>query len=207
MGRALSDGGVLTSYVDLLTYPLVTLGVPLTLWMSVRLSPGIGESMKRTGAASFFWFTGYAGMWGMKWLLGSIVTGENIFAEAYYSMLARTSSSCNDMTIDFFDVMIRQWEAARNSAWKVTLIALFVYLLYKVLRFRKIRVSLLVAYLLIGLYPIAWYFVMKNHSFQHGFFTYRELAISLYAFASLCMVPDLKSYPPAATPHRKDGEK
>ena len=179
--------GVLTNYIDLLTYPLVTLGVPLILWLSIRLSPDIRENVKRILASSLFWFIGYGGMWELKWLLGSIITGENIFAEAYVSMLIRTSSSYSDMTFDFWDIMERQWEAARNSVWKLALIALFVYWLYKVLRVGKIHINLLVPYMIVAIYPFVWYFVMKNHSFLHYFFTYRELAISLYAFAAMCV--------------------
>lgn len=32
-------------------------------------------------------------------------------------------------------------------------------------------------YIAVTLMPIAWYFVTKQHSFQHAFFTYRNMAL------------------------------
>ena len=32
-----------------------------------------------------------------------------------------------------------------------------------------------------GAYPFVWYFILKNHSYIHLFFTYREFTIALYA--------------------------
>ena len=49
---------------------------------------------------------------------------------------------------------------------------------------RKIRCYCAIPYLLVMLYPFAWYFFTKNHSFIHNHFTYRELSISIFALCS-----------------------
>ena len=33
-------------------------------------------------------------------------------------------------------------------------------------------------YLLIGIIPFAWYALLRNHSYYHAFFTYRNLLVS-----------------------------
>ena len=36
-------------------------------------------------------------------------------------------------------------------------------------------------YLIILLMPFAWYFVLKDHSFYHAYFTYRTLTVAFIA--------------------------
>ena len=61
-------GGV-TSYLDLLTYPLVALGAPLILFLSFRGTATMRSSMRYILTLSSFWVIGYAGMWAGKWVL------------------------------------------------------------------------------------------------------------------------------------------
>lgn len=39
--------GAFTSYLDLLTYPLVTLGLPILLWFSLNYSGNLKENLKK----------------------------------------------------------------------------------------------------------------------------------------------------------------
>ena len=36
-------------------------------------------------------------------------------------------------------------------------------------------------YILIALIPFVWYFILKNHSINHSFFTYRNLLLTIIA--------------------------
>lgn len=49
----------------------------------------------------------------------------------------------------------------------------------------RIRVSEnfvnVVPYLIILLMPFAWYFVLKDHSYYHAYFTYRTLTVAFVA--------------------------
>lgn len=73
--------GMVTSYVDLLTYPLITLGLPMMVFL-LRWQENDGTWRKKLlyfMGNSMFWGIGYALMWGSKWILNSIFTNGNIF--------------------------------------------------------------------------------------------------------------------------------
>ena len=59
--------GVLTSYFDLLTYPLLTLGAPLALWLVFNFLERFRKNFLNLFQMSAFWGIGYAGMWSLKW--------------------------------------------------------------------------------------------------------------------------------------------
>jgi hypothetical protein len=40
-------------------------------------------------------------------------------------------------------------------------------------------------FVVIALYPFVWYFVLKNHSYIHNFFTYRNLSITVLSLLFL----------------------
>ncbi|MCM1540738.1 MAG: hypothetical protein NC121_05695 [Blautia sp.] len=56
-----------------------------------------------------------------------------------------------------------------------------IWFISAILKYRKTTWNLF--YLMIMLYPFLWYFMAANHSYLHSWFAYREMAISVYAFA------------------------
>lgn len=70
--------GMLTSFFDFLTYPLFTLGMPLIL-ISVLGTFSSVQKLCDIVKNSIFWGIGYGGMWCGKWMVGSILTGDNLF--------------------------------------------------------------------------------------------------------------------------------
>ena len=173
--------GGLTSYFDLLTYPLVTLGVPLILWISLSGCGEIGESIKNIVTMSANWVIGYGGLWGGKWILGSIITGDNIIQNAVGAIRTRTSSLLlPGNKITYLDVLLEQFPLSERYAWGGAGL-LACLLVYKIFRQKKDKVKNFLPYMIVGAYPFAWYYILKNHSFIHSFFTYREFTIALYA--------------------------
>ena len=63
--------GMLTSYMDFLTYPVVTFGLPMII-VVVLAQEGILEKLKKIIVCGISWCVGYAGMWGGKWLIGDL---------------------------------------------------------------------------------------------------------------------------------------
>ena len=86
---------------------------------------------------SFFWAVGYGGMWALKWLLGSIITGQNIIRNAFDTIEVRTSSSAAKEKINFVNVLYREFKASYQIGVVIALIILiviFVITLYKTRR-------------------------------------------------------------------------
>ena len=47
---------------------------------------------------------------------------------------------------------------------------------------------MILTYVAVGTFPFIWFYVLKNHSFGHYWFTYRELAITVFAAVSCMML-------------------
>ena len=179
--------GVLTSYLDLLTYPLLTLGAPLALWFVLNLSKHLWVNLKCMACFSAFWGIGYGVMWALKWVLGSLITGENVIGDAVEQVAYRTSSVVEDSVVTISKLAHELQYSARQYTWMLVLLLLGVYFVYRLIRMRKFDVNMLIIFCAIAVFPLVWYLLMRNHSYGHHWFTYRELAISIYAI-STCML-------------------
>ena len=179
--------GIITSYMDLLTFPLITLGVPLTLWVCMYQRDKVKGDIMNIVEKSFFWAVGYGGMWALKWLLGSIITGQNIIRNAFDTIEVRTSSSAAKEKINFVNVLYREFKASYQIGVVIALIILIVIFVITLYKTRHIKVNNIIPYAIMACYPIAWYVLIQNHSYIHYWFAYRELAISVFA-VSLCIM-------------------
>ena len=179
--------GIVTSYLDLLTFPLITLGIPLLTYMCLRDekdSIPLFESVKKIVFLGWSWCIGYAGMWAGKWVLATLVTDENIIANAYNAMLIRASSVNKTDHFNVLDVLVKQVHAMDLIvliSFVFAIICSFYILFRKYGKTSLKENSNAVLYLLIMIMPVFWYSVLKNHAYMHGYFTYRNLAVSVLA--------------------------
>lgn len=81
--------GMLTSYLDLLTWPLSTLAVPLMILLQYKSS--IVERIKRIVAVSGAWSVGYVMQWAFKWLVATLFLSDNVIADAVESLMFRSA--------------------------------------------------------------------------------------------------------------------
>lgn len=184
--------GILTAYLDFLTYPLASCGILIVLYLILNrenLKIGrIGMILQKM----LLWGFGYGGMWSGKWLAGSILMKRNMFADALNQALIRTSSGGPDETeFSRLDALIRNINVFLK--WPFLLVFLFMagYFLFQ---FRKLKVHMLrqnaalILFLAVtALLPVAWTFVMADHSYVHYWFTYKEFGISCFALLSLAV--------------------
>lgn len=181
--------GLLTSYFDLLTYPLFTWGTPVLWWMVTGNKDITGfRRVRRVAVAGTGWIAGYAGMWVMKWVVGSVILGENLFEGAFNEVLLRSGAQEGGLYSDFYarlDAVYRNW---RHYEYHLYFIVLAIWLIWVILKaFRKgwYLDRDCHAYFLIGLSSIVWYMVLSNHTAEHHFFTYRIFNVSIISFLIL----------------------
>lgn len=110
--------GMFTSYMDFLTYPVVTFGLPMTI-VVILAQKGILEKLKKIIVYGISWCVGYAGMWGGKWLIGTFVTGSNFLAEAVGMVKLRTSHETYDGNLNAWQAIIRNWDILNNGYGKL----------------------------------------------------------------------------------------
>ena len=136
--------------------------------------------------SSILWGLGYIGFWSMKWVLASVISKENIILDAVKDIIYRSgNTNLVGENISFFDVIMKNLEPLDHLPFILLIIVTVALIIAKnTMSFRKIKGYYAIPYLLVMLYPFAWYFFTKNHSFIHNHFTYRELSISIFALCS-----------------------
>lgn len=180
--------GMCTSYFDFLTYPLVTLGLPLTVVMMYQNREKVSENVKKIVGYSGMWGIGYIGMWSGKWLVGSILLKKNLFVDAINQIKFRTSTHVEKVEFSYMDVIENNVWAGFLGIEVIALIVIVVLLGAVIFKNRKDLKKVLLSsipFLVIMIMPFCWYILAANHSYIHTGFTYRELVIAVFAF--LCM--------------------
>lgn len=176
--------GCITVYLDLLTYPLVSLGAPLALIIYLRnyninKLHNIISPLKTELLASGLWGIGYAGTWALKWAISSIILHENMFAQAIEQMKFRVGGEAGHL-----ETIKSNLEAMFNEPMilfiLILIIIIIILLITRKISFRWRKWDLLV-YIVISSFPFIWYLVLCNHSYNHSWFTYRELSIAVFA--------------------------
>lgn len=93
--------GGITSYLDFLTTPQLTLGLPLIVYM---LTKHPQNTWRTVIAISIAWFLGYGLLWASKWMMGYLLTGNNILADAMESAKFRISTKYNNMDMSLSNI-------------------------------------------------------------------------------------------------------
>lgn len=168
--------GGITCFWDFLTTPLLSLGMPLLIYMQL-------EPKNRTSARilkiSCSWLAGYALLWASKWLLSSLLTDNNIFADAAGAILTRTVGSVESKyTFSIYASTFCTYFFAKGF-FLFLLVPLVLFLLF----INKKREAFLTnwTFLAVASFFPLWFILVKNHSLIHLFFTWRGIQISLFA--------------------------
>ena len=165
------------------TTPQLTLGLPLIVHMLTKRPK---DTWKIVIAISIAWALGYGLLWASKWMMGYLLTGNNILADAMQSAELRTSNQYKGMEMTIPNIMNFIWVNIKAKGLLPLLYAgiigillcLGIYL--KILKSKQIfkEYSWL---LLIALIVPIWFLVLRNHSIQHGWFTWRAGLLSLFS--------------------------
>lgn len=188
--------GIFTAFFDLLTYPLISLGVPLVIFLLFSCS---GKTKRELFWAiitcTFFWGVGYGGMYMSKWILGNVLTDSDVLANALRQLGHRVSNrasdnAANQSTVSLIETYGKNLKVLKETVLLPVLIFL-PYILYK-LRTLKKNIPIFSDWIavrwglgFIACYPFFWYAVLCNHSYVHFWFTYRELGITVFAIGCL----------------------
>lgn len=178
--------GIATSYIDLLTYPIATLGMPLALYLVLNNNEDIKKKIKNIFVFTIMWGLGYVGMWTCKWIFASIFTDSNVIWDGIESVIYRTSmvngkgESFSLIKMIYHNIRLY----ATNPIIPVAVVLWFYMLVISIKRhlFKTGNAAVLI---IVSLIPIVWYVFASNHSAIH-FFACESLTVS--GFALLCAV-------------------
>lgn len=175
--------GAITSFVDFLTYPIVSLGVPLILYIAINYEDKERIDLKGIISFSIMWFIGYAVMWAMKWVLATLITDQNIIKNAFENIIYRTSTDSDDGKFTYFDTLYRNLGCSFQYPWFLMIIFYVVNLIRLSIKNKGVYKKPLLPLVFVGLYPFVWAIVVQNHTYSHCFFVYRIFSISVFAFS------------------------
>lgn len=182
--------GIATAYFDFLTYPIATLGVPAVLYFCIRKADSFRNTFCRGTKICFSWGVGYLGMWSSKWLIGSLITGKNILAEASAKVAERSSvGSVSDGLLKnmYVALSVNIKAFIRTPAIVLLAVLLCILLLSAIQHCRKHQYSVTCAakvlfpFAILACLPVFWYLGTTNHSIIHGWFTNKALIVSAFS--------------------------
>ena len=178
--------GMITNFLDLLTAPLLTLGVPLIIYIALLYKTGETrwlEGFKKIIFSSVAWVMGYGLCWVSKWALASIVLKQNIFSDAFHQILFRTNgneeyaiSRINAVYVNILRLL------SENGTFLIVMAAVIVLaVLMIIFKAKRSDYKTATLFVVIALFPVIWYFVLANHSSIHSWFTFRAAGIGVFA--------------------------
>ncbi len=183
--------GMLTSYFDFLTYPLVTLAFPLCVCLYLD-KDGANKGLKRLVGYSMEWGVGYLGLWVLKWVLADILAGGSVIKDGLDAILERSDVAASESTrmTGFFFVLRQNMSVYFNWGFYLLGLGIAIWLIRTILK-KKSEITKKtfgegMVLLTVALYPLIWFFFTQNHSDEHWIFTFKILAVSV--FACICGV-------------------
>ena len=180
--------GICTAYWDVLTYPMAALGLPLVAAFCLDSDRKIRDALFRMIQLGFFWGLGYGLMWVSKWMIGTALTGQNVFEDGVSTFLLRTSEEAYGEVVTVGETI---WDNAvyffRTPVSLLFLAYLLVMVVLLIARKRnekgkaKSLGSALVPFVLIACIPFAWCAVTKNHASVHPWLASKGFIVSTMA--------------------------
>lgn len=179
--------GILTAYVDFLTYPIATFGIPAIISVALSKEEHVEEKLVGIVRNGLFWCLGYGGMWGSKWIIASVTTSNNVFANAIDAFASRTSTISSDGLTQYsvFNCEIMNYTRFIKTPFVLLVMVFCIYVFVKYIRHHDFgyerAIALSLPYVILSLAPVVWYVFATNHSYVHYFFTNKACVVTLAA--------------------------
>lgn len=190
--------GTLTAFFDFLTTETVTILIPLILVTAIRSRECRLESPRKTVKTllhcGLCWALAYLGTFAVKWGAVSLATGENHVLTAIDSVSQRVSGVVVEGNLHTAPGMLMAigsnftalFEGTsrteyRQVIFKLMIIAVLAFLIYRVFRIRQKPRPGSGFVLLLGSVVLLRYSILANHSYMHSFFTYRALVSTIFS--------------------------
>lgn len=194
--------GMVTAYMDFLTYPIVTLGLPLCFYLVQDMDKTMHwwKRMKQVFWICACWSVGYIGMWGMKWVVAEVTCQTGTLRQAVWSVIYRTGpldgygSAFTGVPRTIRDVLGQYDSPVYVVLFAVIAAAALISGLLCLVKARNANWGVSVICLaIVGLLPFAWLTLTQNHTAIHCAFTFRIMAVSIMALwcITVCSVRTL----------------
>ena len=181
--------GSATAFFDFLTYPVVTLAIPMCAFLAFNEEDKLKNNLLIIFKYSLSWGIGYLFMWASKWIIATIFTKNNTITDALNTVSLRTSDAPDSGRIkSYFECLKLNLSPFANRAFACAFVLILIYIVVNLIvqykNKKQISFERAIPVLVIALIPFAWWFVCLNHSSEHWMFTCRNF--SIFVFAVMC---------------------
>lgn len=176
--------GICTIYFCMNYIQLLSFLFPLAIYIFLNeKTMSAGELLKKCLWLAFFWFGGYYGMMGAKWVVYGIFVDWSIFAEIFDNVILRLSSSYREISITRTGAVLRNINTALGSEANNLTEGCFI-LVCLIMMLKKHKLAFKKAYIAIFAFscvlPVARYFIFANHVYTHHWIMFRLLVIPVF---------------------------
>lgn len=178
--------GMLANFFDLLTFESLTLSLPLLL-AELENEERLFGKLLNVLKSSLLWLTGYAFMFASKCLLYYFAAPDTAAHMLGFKITQRMIGVDSSEKYPFSETIKLTLSCLKgvtfsNYGW-ICLFFVILFLIAAVLRifYQNKRLDNAIVAFVIGLIPIARFFVVREHSSSHFYFTYYALITSVIA--------------------------
>lgn len=193
--------GAVTAFCDLLVTPVLTLGLPLVCWLlqpQQRPRAG-GRQCALALGGCLCWGVGYGLCWALKWVLAGLVTGQSVIADALHQIGVRTAADTwHGMELTWGNILQFVYTTLQDRGlfWPLVILVLAGAAVFVLCLRSRAALGRAAPLALVAVLPLLWFAVLRTHSIQHGWFTWRALGLTLFAgMAFLYYACDLRLLP------------
>jgi hypothetical protein len=179
--------GGCTSFFDFLTTPIITLGVPLLVYLSHkywRSKAELGRVAVMVFLSCLVWGLSYTLVWASDWVIATLVTGQDVIGDAISQLLYRSgeSTAASETRSSFTrsDAVATNLNYFPYLIWLIIVSLVCAVVAVATARSKSSTLVLFVAITVISVTPILWMLVTANHVMVHALFTHRGMLVSLF---------------------------
>lgn len=191
--------GSVSSFIDLLTAPIVTLGLTTIIYfllLQKEESLTIKESTKKILSIGVSWCLGYGLTWGAKWIIVELLFENKPMMSQVFTQIAyrrKLPNNAGGKAIGIWNVFENNFKFLSRPILYTIGIGAFIFMIgFMFTRYKKKinfkeNLKKCIPYVATFLFPIVWLIVIAQHSYIHAFFVYRILIISIVSLFTIIL--------------------
>lgn len=177
----------ITNFVDYLTVPIITLAMPLYLYVlyinKTNENMGIKYHLKIILKAAIAWGIGYALTWAAKWIMYDIIYDKGLIKSAILQVLYRSGG--NNKYVKTSVKIVLKYLILESVSYIILYLVIAVNVIMckvmaKPMEFRKVNIKRKIPILVVSIIPFIWFLALANHTVIHIRFTYRNMIIFIF---------------------------
>lgn len=173
--------GMVTCYFDLLTHPIITLGIPMAIYLLLKQEKEnlhLKESIKLIIVNTILWGIGWAAANLAKWVIVDILYNRDLIHKSLLQFYHRSQRDYSSTLTWYSGLSANISHSKLNTITYFAILAIY-FIGYLIKNYKEIHINIKEAfpYLIISLMPIAWLILMRNHTLNHMYFTWRMLIV------------------------------